>query len=63
MNALEDAYRMGYAGWLDGHDDAWHAPFAKLQGEADAVFAALRHGQHQAKLDDAAHIKKWKPTP
>lgn len=55
MTAVEDAYRMGYAGWTDGHDDAWHLPFARAQVNPDEVFPPC--------APDSGRRKLMTPTP
>jgi hypothetical protein len=58
LTTPSDAYRMAYAGYMDGMDDAWHGLYAKAHGTpaAHAIFAALKAGRAQARADDAAYI-------
>jgi hypothetical protein len=45
---------MAYAGFMDGLDDGWHGPFSRAHGAgSQAIYAALKAGRAQAKVDDA----------
>jgi hypothetical protein len=55
---VTDAYRMAYAGYMDGHGDDWHGPFAAGHGVlSKEIYAALRVGRAQARVDDATYCE------
>lgn len=48
-----DARRMAHNAHLDGHDDRWHAPFARAHGaDHREIFAALKAGRADGIADE-----------
>lgn len=54
-----DAHRMAYAGYMDGHGSEWNNAYAKAHGEASReIYAALKEGRAAAVKDDAEETAK-----